>query len=292
MLDYKMSKSRLWCFTSFSMDIDYQNVIDTSTAEYIAYGIEVCPSTKKNHHQGFIYFSGARGSFKQVGKLLNKSHVEMCKGNLDQNTDYCSKEDDLTEFGVKPKQGHRTDLDGVKDMILEHKLSVDEICVQSPNLYHQYGRTLNKLEDIALRRKFRNFMTEGVWLFGPTGSGKSHEAFKDYNPDTHYVLPNDNGWWDGYKGQEVVIINEFRGDTMKYAELLDLVDKWPKTCRRRCREPVPFLARKLIITSALHPGGVYCNLNCKDSLEQLKRRFNIIKMEQKWSEGNTEPQTL
>ena len=285
MLRYKM-KTRLWCFTSFNLEIDYANIIDTSTAEYIAYGVESCPTTGKTHHQGFIYFSGARGSKKQVGKLLSNSHVEMCRGNLDQNSDYCAKQNDLVEFGSKPKQGFRNDLEAVKDLILEQKLSVDEICVENPSLYHQYGRTLNKLEDIALRKKFRNFLTVGKWYWGKTGTGKSHLAYQDFHPDTHYDYPNDGGWWDGYKGQPIVIINEFRG-SITMAEILTLCDKYPKTVRRRCREPVPFLAKTIIVTSALPPEQVYCNCDCNDSIAQIYRRFDVVKMEQKWSEGNT-----
>lgn len=284
-------KSRLWCFTSFNLEIDYQSIIEKSTAEYIAYGIETCPTTKKTHHQGFIYFSGQRGSIKQVSKLLSNSHVEMCRGNLDQNTDYCSKQNELIEFGNKPAQGFRTDLESVKELILDQKLSVEQICVENPNIYHQYGRTLHKLEDIALRKKFRNWMTKGEWVWGETGTGKSHYAYKDYNPETHYDYPNDNGWWDGYTGQDVVIINEFRGE-IPYRELLTLVDKYPKSVRRRGREPVPFLATKIIVTSALPPEGVFNNLACHDSLDQIFRRFEIIKMDQKWLEGNTEASNL
>lgn len=273
------------------MEFDYNNVLNSSTATYICYGLEVAPKTKKLHHQGFIYFSGARGSFKQVGKLLGGAHCEMCKGNLDQNTDYCSKENDLIEFGEKPKQGFRNDLEEVKSKILEHKLSVDEICIENPNIYHQYGRTLNKLEDIALRKKFRNWMTEGVWIYGPTGCGKSHKAYEGFNPETHYNYPDDNGWWDGYTGQQIVIINEFRGE-IKYRELLSLCDKYPMSVRRRGREPVPFLAKKIIITSALSPKNLFCNLSEHDALEQLLRRFKLVKMEQKWSEGNTDTSDL
>jgi hypothetical protein len=294
MLRYKM-KTRLWCFTSFNLDIDYASIIDTSTAEYIAYGVETCPSTGKTHHQGFIYFSGARGSKKQVGKLLLNSHCDMCRGNLDQNTDYCAKQNDLIEFGVKPKQGFRTDLDAVKELILEQKLSVDEICVENPNLYHQYGRTLNKLEDIALRKRFRNFMTKGIWLYGKTGTGKSHFAYQGFHPDTHYDYPNDGGWWDGYTGQETVIINEFRGNMFFMAELLSLCDKYPKTVRRRGREPVPFLAKSIIITSCSKPEIIYCNQDENDSISQLYRRFdvrkctfNIVEKQKRYYQNGTE----
>jgi hypothetical protein len=134
-------------------------------------------------------------------------------------------------------------------------------------------------------------MTKCDWVYGPTGTGKSHYAFSNYSPETHYVYPNDGGWWDGYVGQEVVIINEFRGGIM-YSELLDLLDKYPKQVRRRGREPVPFLAKLIIITSSKHPCSCYDGVYQEDdSIDQLLRRINLIKMDQKLSEGNTGPQT-
>ena len=155
-----MVKGRLWCFTNFNLDFDYEEYLAETTAEYVVVGREICPDTKKDHDQGFVYFSGARGSIKGVAKQLGKCHVECCQGNMDQNTDYCSKDDNVREFGIKPKQGERTDLLKIKEDIMGGK-SVDEITLENPMVYHQYGRTLNKLEDLALRKKFRKEMTNG-----------------------------------------------------------------------------------------------------------------------------------
>ncbi len=139
-------------------------------------------------------------------------------------------------------------------------------------------------------------MTKGIWYHGKTGCGKSETAFKDFNPDTHYVKSvnsKEADWWDGYTGQETVIIDEFRGQ-ITYSELLSLMDGWPKKVSRRCREPIPFLAKKIIITSSLPPEEVYVNLAEKDSLDQLLRRCEIVEIgaEQKCPMGNTEPLDL
>lgn len=280
------NKTCWWIFTNYDLDLDYQKVIENTTADYICYGKEVCPSTKREHHQGWIHFSGARGSVKNVAAALGKCNVRMMKGTIDQNDDYCSKESDLICFGIKPKQGRRSDLDAIKTSIETGK-SVDDICMENPNIYHQYARTLSKIEDIVLRKRFRTWMTEGIWIVGSTGSGKSHMAYENYDPVTHYTLPNDKGWWDGYVGQEIVVINEFRGNII-YSELLDLCDKWPKSVPRRGREPVPFLAKKIIITSSMRPKEVYCNLSASDGIEQLLRRFELRVLDTKWSKGNTE----
>lgn len=213
---------------------------------------------------------------------LERAHIEQRHGTQEQAIEYCQKkdtpEDKIHERGNPKKPGQREDLNNLKKKILEGT-SVDDIVMDDPVYYHQYGRTMEKMEDIALRKKFRTWMTEGIWLWGPTGVGKSHKAFENFNPDTHYVLNfNDNGWWDGYTGQEIVIFNEFRGQ-LTFSELLELCDKWPKTVQRRARQPAPFLAKKIIITSSSKPEEIYKNiLTENERLDQLLRRFKVIEV--------------
>lgn len=275
-----VERGRLWCFTQFDLNFDYKSIIDNKNNDirYIAYSNEISPSTNKPHHQGFIYFNQKKQSFKKIAKLLGNSHVELCKGNLEQNETYCSKSNELIEFGNRPTQGERKDLNMLKDELLTGTITSEEIMCDNPQLYHMYGRTIDKLEDISLRKKYRTWMTSGYWFYGETGCGKSEHIFSDFNPSTHYVYPNDNGWWDGYKGQETVIFDDFRGNTIQFAELLSLCDKYPKTVKRRNREPVPFLAKKIYITSSLHPSCIYTNLHQDDKLDQLYRRFNIVEL--------------
>lgn len=273
-----VERGRLWCFTNYNLDFDYKSIYENEKNDirYIAYSNEICPTTNRPHHQGFIYFFGKKESFKKIGKMLGKSHVEICKGNLEQNEKYCSKVGTLIELGDRPAQGERKDLTQLKDEVLNGTITAEQIMCNNPTIYHQYGRTIDKLEDVALRQKYRTWMTAGYWFYGETGYGKSEHIFTDFNPSTHYVYPNDNGWWDGYRGQEIVLFDDFRGNTIEYAELLKLCDRYPKTVKRRNREPVPFLAKKIYITSSLHPSCIYTNLHKDDKLEQLYRRFNII----------------
>ena len=121
-------------------------------------------------------------------------------------------------------------------------------------------------------------LTQGIWLFGSTGTGKSHNAFMDYDPATCYVWKDDKGWQDGYCGQETVIINDFRGRNMPYEKLLDLVDKYPTTVNRRGREPMPFTAKTVIITSSLTPNQIYNRRDSEDSLDQLLDRFTVVEL--------------
>lgn len=254
---------------------------------FVAFGEETCPSTGKKHHQCFVYYHNQRSdSVKNLGVIGSEfgdihCFVKPMKGSFAENESYCSKEGLYTKLGDEPKQGFRGDIKETISEISKGNLDVDTIALEDPSFYHQYGRTLRDVESIALRKRWRTEMTEGVWYYGPTGVGKSHRAFQDYHPDTHYIKNINDDWWDGYKGQETVIINEFRGQ-IRYGELLDLMDKWPKTVKWRNREPVPFLAKKIIITSSKHPCEMYSNFD--DKLDQLYRRCKIIQLGEDGSE--------
>lgn len=270
---------RNFCFTLFD---ELANVpLMNGSWKYLMMGREICPTTNKPHWQSFVNFSDAKTMTACV-KVLHKHfgikcHVEPCKGSLEDNEQYCSKSKDYYEWGTRPAAGTRTDLNDIKNQILEGK-KVDSIAIETPIIYHQYGRTLNKIEDLAMRKKYRTVMTEGIWYWGKTGVGKSHKAFENFTPDTHYVYPNDSGWWDGYCQQDIVIINEFRGE-IAFKELLDLCDKWPKSVKRRNREPMPFISKTIIITSCHPPDEVYVrSLNDNDRLDQLTRRFKVIEL--------------
>jgi len=268
---------RGWNFTSFDTSVNWQEVFENCEyMQYLIVGSEICPTTGKEHRQGFAYFKNARKSKKQMCKLLCCA-MDACApiySGIKSNVDYCSKDGKFEEYGIKPKQGERTDLNDLKERIAKGE-SVDQLALNDPISIHKYGRTLDRIADITLRKKWRNWMTEGFWFYGATGTGKSHFWKKTYNPDTHYVVETgDRGWWDGYSGQEVVIFDEFRGGT-PYSELLSLVNDTPKRVPRRGREPVPFLAKVVIITSALSPHECFKNLNFMDGWGQFYRRFHI-----------------
>lgn len=277
--------NRRHCFTlnNYTQEqIEFLEYWDTAT--YICFSQEIAPTTGTPHLQGYFETENQytiSALVKKHLKICKGIHLEPAKANAEKNKAYCSKtinidlnEGKWFERGEPKEQGKRNDLKYIKDEIIKGK-SVDEITMENPIIYHQYGRTLERIETITLRKQWRKWMTEGEWYWGPTGVGKSHKAYENFDPSTHYVLNlNDNGWWDGYKGQPIVILNEFRGQ-IAYGELLDLIDCHPKEVKWRCREKVPFLAKKIIITSSMSPEDVYHNLSAKDSLTQLLRRLKI-----------------
>lgn len=295
-------RSREWCFT-----INNYTESDIAQIKALRHGsgvvsyIEECPKTGTPHLQCYVHMRDQIG-LPGMKKLLPRAHLEprLPHSTPQHAWKYCMKGTQKTEEwrkeawngpswgleakpcyteGTWPQPGKRSDLAEVFAQVTGGKRSADQIAEEDPALFHQYGRTLTKLEDIALRRRYRTEMTTCDWLSGPTSVGKSHRAFEGFHPDTHYVwkLNEPKGWQDGYTGQQTVIMNDFRGE-IRYNELLQLIDKWPHTVPRRGREPAPFLAKHIIITSSQTPEQVYNVRAVEDSLKQLLRRIKHVEM--------------
>lgn len=302
----KDKRLRNFCFTLNNYKPQEIDILHKMPQTYLVIGYETCPTTGTPHLQG--YWEGPQIRWEKIKKILPRMSFEpRCKDATSKRaSDYCKKGEQtkeewkklqelgpnfglnakFEEYGELSKPGKRTDLDIIANQIATGVTNVSQILTTEPETYHQYGRTLEKLEELANKKKYRTWMTECEWITGPTGAGKSHRAFEGYNPDTHYVHNlEDNGWWDNYDGQEIVIINDFKGE-IKYGTMLQLVDKWPYTVKRRNRAPVPFLAKKVIITSIMKPEDCYFNLHSKDGIEQLMRRISVSEVVSEVVTGN------
>lgn len=260
---------------------------------YGVFGKEICPTTGTPHLQCYFELRSQKSQM-QIQKLLEYNiHFAGKTRDPPRAAEYCKEDGDFWEHGKQHNQGQRSDLIELKDKLLAGDTTVNDIVELEPMTYHQYGRTLEKIEQLRLNRTFRTWETAGVWYFGPTGVGKSHKAFEGYQPETHYLWNIQEEFQCGYVGQPIVIINDFRGE-IKYSILLQMIDKWPFSLKRKGGGVIPFLAEKVIITSSLHPKDCYPRTCAKDSIEQLLRRVEIVRLEenraissQKSSKGNT-----
>lgn len=279
-LGKRMSRSRGWCFTINNYTQSDVEQIDSFSCRYMVYGFET-GACGTPHIQGFLYMENDKTLQVMKKKFHPTAHLEPQRGTSVQASDYCKKDGKVVERGVLPRQGRRTDLFTLKDEIVAGK-RVDDIVMESPEMYHQYGRTLHKIEDLCMRRKFRTAMTQGIWIYGSTGTGKSTLGFSGYTPDTHYryvYSQGGNEWQDGYTQQDTVIYDEYRGQLPMHV-LLTTIDEHPNhSYLRRGREPLPFISKRVIITSSMHPREVYKNLDANDNLNQLLRRLKIFRLE-------------
>lgn len=283
-------KGKSWLFTSFEKE---KPVFFAEKMRYLCFSPEITPTTNKHHWQGYMYLENDMTLSAIKKKINNVWFLKKANGSPMQNKIYCGfddyKKDDkvklknpkFEEFGEIPQQGKRFDLIDIRDKIAKG-VSVEKLTWDEPILYHQYGRTLEKLENIYLRTQFRNWETKVIWYWGKTSTGKSHTVYKDYKSDTHFNLNWNGGFWDGYKGQKTIIINETRGE-VPFKELLKICDKWPHSVNIKGKEPVPLLCDKVVITSCKSPTDIYCHsLDEDDNIDQFLRRCEVIELTKKF----------
>lgn len=163
-------------------------------------------------------------------KLDGKAHWEIAKGTADQNIKYCTKEDTRVagpwQVGEPMTAGHRSDLDKAASMLDEGK-TIRDVAMECKSTFIRYHRGLQAYQNICLAAP-RQLMETGpeVWVFcGKTGAGKSHRAWSRW-PDA-YRKPANGKWWDGYRGQETVIFDDFKGSAMSLHDFQLVVDKYP-----------------------------------------------------------------
>lgn len=270
-----MDRFRHFVFTDFAKDEGFWAKLKPQI-KFLVAGDEICPTTGRPHWQGYFY-TNMGNTITCMRKKLEGRYCASMYSCPESCIKYCEKDAKLAlKWGEPPSQGKRTDLIEMKDNLMSGELKVDDILENNPMAYHQYGRTLQALEDLRMSRQYRmsKDICECIWYFGGTGVGKSHLAFEGFTPATHYVWVNDNGWWDNYKQQETVIFNDFRGE-VPYNEMLQMIDKFPYSVKRRGRCPIPFVSKRVIITSSLPPDLIYKHRMAEDSIEQFWRRVSI-----------------
>lgn len=235
------------------------------------------------HIQGYVGFHNARQRGGVVKLLGGRAYAAPQKGSDQSNDTYCGKTGvNCVEVGEPLKPGRRTDLDSICKMLWSGTITYHEILRDNPMVIHKYGRTIDATVDAVLMTKTRPpEMPTTIWYYGKPGAGKSHKLFAEekISDETHYVFNNkDKGWWDGYRGQETIIINDLKRDQIDYGEMLQICDKWPYRLSRRGRSPVPCLARRILISSVLLPHTVWPCAAGNDCIEQLLRRITLVEV--------------
>lgn len=276
-----MSKSRNWCFTINNWtEEDLARCKSVGQAENVKYMIVGKERAKSGtmHLQGYVKFKSPR-ALAGIKKLLgDKTHLESQKGTDSQARNYCTKENDYwesCEFEAN-RPGRRNDLTRIKKLMLEGNKGLSEI-VQEEEI--QNFQSLRFAEGLAKYQKNTNLREdlEVTWIYGPTGTGKTYTAFKWFEGDC-WISAKNLRWWEGYHGQENILIDDFRKDFCTYHELLRILDIYPYQVEFKGGS-TPLKAKRIIITSCYHPIDVY---ETRKDIEQLLRRITDIYHSKTW----------
>lgn len=273
-------KSRKWCFTLHSFHANHVlrlRRIQDWGAKYVVFGREICPSTGRRHLQGFIYLENRttrQGVKKKLGSGFNGLHLEATKGTVQQNFDYCSKDGDFECMGERPAQGRRTDLLEIKNKI-KNGVSMQDIADDYFTQWVVYRRSFQAYKKLMHKSGLR-LELEVFLLIGAAGVGKTRFVYETWaNDEGGLWIAHDPDlkWFDGYRGEQTVLIDDFRGGA-DFAFLLRLLDVYP------LQVPVkgdfePWRAERIILTSNTEPNEWYKHDDLAPLLRRIKKTARI-----------------
>lgn len=228
---------------------------------YLVCQQEIGGVTGRAHWQGYVQFTSPVRC-TQVRAELNCvwAWVKPARGTPQQARAYCTKEDtrapgtEPVEYGTFVEvQGKRNDLHDVFDMLRDGASMVSVLEAQ-PASFMRYQRGIQAASHLLRTReastKLRDVEVIVVW--GPPGSGKTRWVWETYGGGSMYTLSLSGStvWWDGYDGQETVLMDDYAGQ-IPYRTLLTYLDRYPVQCPVK-GSMVWLSATRIILTSNLH----------------------------------------
>ena len=207
-------------------------------------------------------------------KINSGAHWEIRRGTHAEARDYASKEETRIDgpwfFGVEPRtgQGKRSDLDALHVALKDGKTEV-EISDELFSLWAKYHKCIDRYKRLH-SMKSRQWPTFTTVLYGPPGTGKTKYVNQMAGPDAYWLKKPGNNqtvFFDGYDGQEDVVIDEFFG-WLPRDLMCRMCDRYPLMVDTKggC---VNFYPKRIWITSNLSPPEWWKNIG----LGPMERRL-------------------
>jgi len=180
--------------------------------------------------------------FETLHKRFYGVHIEQANGSNKDNRDYIRKEgkwhddakhetnlaDTFEEWGVLPSDRSRkeTQSEQIMQMIVAGKSNA-EILAEIPSAYNKLSY-IEQARQTLLEAQFKDEWRtlEVIYIWGDTGAGKTRSIMELYGYSKVYQVTNYAHPFDGYKGQDVILFEEFRS-SLKIDDMLKYLDGYP-----------------------------------------------------------------
>lgn len=180
--------------------------------------------------------------FSTLQQRFLGAHIEAAKGSHRENRDYICKEgrwlDDakhetnlpetFEESGALPIERDK------RESISSEILSLIQSGSSNAEILVQYPSAMNRLQHIEAARQtlleecysnqWRDL--EVTYLWGKTGVGKTRSIMEKYGYSRVYRVTNYDHPFDDYKGQDVILFEEFRS-SLPIQDMLKYLDGYP-----------------------------------------------------------------
>ena len=250
----KDTQSRKWQITlnfKNKKQIDHAAIKTQLSAikpiQYYCMADEIGLKEKTPHIHIFIACSSPV-RFSTIKRHFSEGHIEQVRASCEENKIYIQKsgkwENDpksdtsikgtFEEWGEMPveRQGARSDLDFLYQLVKDGKSNYEILEENSDYLLRltDIERVRQTVRAEEFRTKFREMQVTYLW--GRTGTGKTRFVMEREGYAAVYRVTEYEHPFDGYTGQETLVLDEYRSQ-LKISELLNLLDGYP--LELRCR---------------------------------------------------------
>lgn len=234
--------ARRYMFTDFNIpqdgSYDPSNYHDRfpPAVKAACWQLEQCPTTSRLHIQGYLKCHQPVRYTQLKTAMGTTVHFDKCQGSESQCVNYATKVASRiqgpfywpSQEQFPNHQGKRKDLDDVAESILAGK-QIHEVALEYPVTYIRYHKGFQALSSAYQKSKVTPWREVKVYVFfGKTGTGKTRSVYRQCFPDLPYRpdLSHDKTWWDGYEGQDSILLDDFYGQ-IAISTLLHLLDGYP-----------------------------------------------------------------
>lgn len=225
------------------------------------------------HLQGYAYFRNQ--VFYRTLRSKLACYWQVAHGSAADNIRYCSKGGDFITRGEPPasrEDARRRGGEATKEK-WESSLEsakIGDLNSISAEIVIKHYAALNQIAKDNVRPPPDLDDVTGFWFYGEAGCGKSQFARHNW-PGA--FLKNCNKWWDGYKQEEAVILDDFDKNHHVLGHYLKIWgDRYGFTPEVKC-SVTRARPKFVIVTSNYHPRDIWDD---NRTLEPIMRRYFVV----------------
>lgn len=215
-------------------------------------------------HTHLYLYSPNAIEFTTMQQRFHGAHIEDAKGSHRENRDYIRKDgkwrddtkhetnlpDTFEESGELPPERNK------REAVSTQVLDMIDAGATNAQIVREFPSMMNRLQHLEatrqtlLEEQYRNEWRklEVHYIWGKTGTGKTRHVMETYGYTNVFRVTNYAHPFDGYKGQPVLLFDEFRS-SLPIANMLTYLEGYPLTLPCRYADRVACFTTVFLISN-------------------------------------------